>query len=97
MPARTPVKSCQKVADLTYFGNFSAFYKVPKETDDSCMNQKHSAVKPLLLSKKEVAQKFGVSLPTLQRMIRSGEVPVRKLRRRVLIPANFVRRMVTAE
>jgi len=36
-------------------------------------------------------------MPTLQRMIRSGEIPVRRFRRRVLIPTRFVERMATEE
>lgn len=54
-------------------------------------------MKPVLLSKAEAARRLGVSVQTLQKMIRSGEVPARRFRRRVLIPTSFIERMATAD
>jgi excisionase family DNA binding protein len=47
---------------------------------------------PLLLSRNETARLMGVSLGSLEKMLRLGEVPYRRLGRRILIPRDYVER-----
>ena len=41
---------------------------------------------PVFLSKKSISQLLGVSLRTIENLIAAGELPVRRVGRRVLIP-----------
>jgi excisionase family DNA binding protein len=61
------------------------------------MQQSKPQREPLLIGKVETARLLGVSVRTLEKMIRSGEIPARRLRRRVLIPASFVTRLASEE
>jgi excisionase family DNA binding protein len=45
---------------------------------------------PLLISRLEAARLMGISLRTLEKMILSGDIPSRVLRRRRLIPRSFL-------
>ncbi|MGH9517498.1 MAG: excisionase family DNA-binding protein [Terriglobales bacterium] len=45
---------------------------------------------PLLISRREAARLLGISLRTLEKMIKRGDVPSRVLRRRRLIPRAFL-------
>jgi excisionase family DNA binding protein len=45
---------------------------------------------PLLVSRAEACRLLGISLPTLEKMINAGEVPSVPLRRRRLIPREFL-------
>jgi excisionase family DNA binding protein len=45
---------------------------------------------PLLVSRNEACRLLGISLPTLEKMIHTGEVPSIVLRRRRLIPRSFL-------
>jgi len=46
--------------------------------------------RPLLVNRAEAARLLGISLRTLEKMIVRGEVPSRLLRRRRLIPRDFL-------
>lgn len=45
---------------------------------------------PLLISRVEAARLMGISLRTLEKLIAAGEIPSRVLRRRRLIPREFL-------
>ena len=45
---------------------------------------------PLLISRQEAARLMGISLRTLEKLIAAGDVPSRVLRRRRLIPREFL-------
>jgi excisionase family DNA binding protein len=45
---------------------------------------------PLLVSRAEACRLLGISLPTLEKMISDGQVPSVPLRRRRLIPREFL-------
>ena len=45
---------------------------------------------PLLVSRNEAARLMGISLRTLEKLILAGKVPSRVLRRRRLIPRDFL-------
>lgn len=48
---------------------------------------------PIFFSLKQTAQLLGVSVQTIRRLIADGAVPVRQLRRRRVIPAEFLRKL----
>lgn len=48
---------------------------------------------PLLISRQEAARLMGISLRTLEKLIVAGEVPSRVLRRRRLIPREFLEKL----
>jgi excisionase family DNA binding protein len=45
---------------------------------------------PLLVSRAEACHLLGISLPTLEKLIDAGEVPSVPLRRRKMIPREFL-------
>jgi excisionase family DNA binding protein len=45
---------------------------------------------PLLVSRAEAARLMGISVRTLEKLIAAGEVPSRVLRRRRLVPRDFL-------
>lgn len=45
---------------------------------------------PLLVSRAEACHLLGISLPTLEKLINAGEVPSVPLRRRKMIPRDFL-------
>lgn len=47
-----------------------------------------------LLTRKEAAQLLNISIPTIDRMLRDGELSFRKIRRAVRIPLSTIRLLV---
>lgn len=52
---------------------------------------------PLFLSRTETARLMGISLRTLEKLIAAGEIPSRRLRRRRLIPREFLEALAKGE
>ena len=55
------------------------------------------APEALTLSKVEAAQMLGISLRTIDRLIAMKQLPVRRLGRRVLIPRDGLRNLLSAD